>query len=115
MPPKPNRRARRAPAGTAKPHTSSPPNASALPKLSDTLSEFASPLLDALPSEATVKDVKGALDIAVFCWNMPVLRQHAPPAAAAATDSEVTRKLATMPPVIRALIEALMTERQAKY
>ncbi len=52
--------------------------ATGLPKMSDTLVEFAAPLLDDLPVDARIDDYSAALDFAAGIWNFLTLldREH---------------------------------------
>jgi hypothetical protein len=49
-----------------------------MPKMSDTLVEFAEPLLDMLPKDRAVAEVRSVLGLASALWNLSVVSQQEP-------------------------------------
>jgi hypothetical protein len=55
----------------------------ALPKLSETMLQFAQPLLDALPSPPSIDHLRQLMMIVTVAWNLPLYEQRKMPEAAA--------------------------------
>jgi hypothetical protein len=86
-----------------------------LPKLSDTLMDFAEPILNAIPGEPTIEFVRAALTLATVAWNLPLLEDQGGAAEFGQARQDLERTLAAAPPAAAALLERMMQDRRKRY
>jgi len=85
-----------------------------LPKMSETMLEFARPLLDQLPSPPPIELVRQVMTIATVAWNLPIHEQRNSPVAKSFRAS-YDAAMVQMPPEIGTILSGLMYARLTTY
>jgi hypothetical protein len=88
--------------------------AEALPKLSETMLQFAKPLLDTLPGLPSIDELRQLMTIVTVVWNLPLYEQRKNPQAAAhrATFDLAMEKA---PPPIAKILSNMLYSRLTTY
>ena len=86
-----------------------------LPRLSDTLLDFAMPLLQAIPGQPTEEFVRAALTLATVAWNLPILKEHGAAGEFAQLRRDLELTLDAAPPAAAAMIDRMMAERRTTH
>jgi hypothetical protein len=81
--------------------------AEALPRLSETMLQFAKPLLDTLPDLPSLEELRQLMLIATVAWNLPVYEQRKNPQAAAHRATFDTAMEQAPPPIAKILSNML--------
>ena len=85
-----------------------------LPKLSETMLQFAKPLLDQAPNPPTIELLRGLLITVTVAWNLPVYEQTKHPLAAS-FRAAFDRAQAVTPAEIREIVSAMLASRLTTY
>jgi hypothetical protein len=83
-----------------------------LPKMSETILEFAEPLTSQMPDPPRRKDMESAMLLAQVAWNLPLFQQHGVDAELAAQWEALAQGL---PPVVDDVMAVMMERRRTVY
>ena len=85
-----------------------------LPKLSETLLQFAKPLLDMLSSPPPIDELRQVMVLVTVAWNLPLYEQRKRPEAAA-YRATWDMALGRLPPEIAQILSAMLDSRLTAY
>jgi hypothetical protein len=85
-----------------------------LPKMSETLLEFAKPLLAELPDPPAIEQLRRLMTIVTVVWNLPLYEQRNSPHAAAFRGTFDTA-MTQLPPEIVKILSGMLYSRLTKY
>jgi hypothetical protein len=85
-----------------------------LPKLSETLLQFAKPLLDTLSNPPPIEELRQVMVLVTVAWNLPLYEQRKRPEAAAYRATFDTA-LERLPPEIAKIVSAMLYSRLTTY
>ncbi len=83
-----------------------------LPKLSETILEFAEPITSQMPQPPRRKDMESAMLLAQVAWNVPLFQQHGVDSKLAAQWEALAPGL---PPTMRGIMDAMLERRRTVY
>lgn len=85
-----------------------------MPKLSETMLQFAKPLLDMFPQPLPIEQLRQLMVIATVAWNLPLHEQRKKPEAAA-HRATFDSALAIIPPELGKILSAMLYSRLTTY
>ena len=85
-----------------------------LPKLSETMLQFAKPLLDLAPDPPSLDMLRHILAVATITWNLPLYEKHKHPRAPS-MRAMFGELLAVTPPEIVGVVSAMLASRLTTY
>ncbi len=85
-----------------------------LPKLSETMLQFAKPLLDTLSSPPPIEELRQVMVIVTVAWNLPIYEQRKKPEAVAYRTT-FNAALAQLPPEIAQILSTMLYSRLTTY
>lgn len=85
-----------------------------LPKLSESMLQFAKPLLDQLPDPPSIEDMRQVMMIVTAVWNLPLYEQRKSPNAAS-YRATLNTMMARLPPEIAKIISTMLHTRLTTY
>jgi hypothetical protein len=86
----------------------------ALPKLSETLLQFAKPLLDTLSDPPPIEELRQLMVVVTVVWNLPLYEQRKSPKAISFRATFDTM-LAQVPPEIAKILSTMLYSRLTTY
>jgi hypothetical protein len=85
-----------------------------LPELSETMLEFAKPLLAQFPSPPPIEMLRQVLVLVTVAWNLPIYEQRRNPQAAS-FRATFDQAMAQVPPQIARILSAMLVSRLSTY